>query len=104
MATKRVVLAFDIWHDIQRYFLVYLLLLMVVASAFSVIYLTHLNRQTTVQLENLLTERDELDVEWRNLLLEQNSLAEHSAIESKATNKLQMKRPSVDSEVIVTIK
>ena len=104
MATKKVVLAFDIWHDIQRYFLVYVLLLMVVLSAFSVIYLTHLNRQTTVKLENLLSERDELDVEWRNLLLEQNSLAEHSAIESKAINRLQMKHPSVGSEVVVKIK
>jgi len=104
MATKKVVLAFDIWQDIQRHFLVYLLLIMVVLSAFSVIYLTHLNRQTTIKLENLLTDRDELDVEWRNLLLEQNSLAEHSTIESKAKRRLQMKRPSVDSEVIVKMR
>jgi len=74
---------------------------MVVVSAFSVIYFTHLNRQTTSGLEVLLTERDELDIEWRNLVLEQNSLAEHSTIETKAKKLLQMKRPNINSEVII---
>jgi len=101
MSTPKVILAFDIWHDIRRHLFVYVLLIMVVASSFAVIYFTHVNRQTTSELEQLLTERDELDIEWRNLLLEQNSLAEHSAIESKAEQKLNMKRPTADSEVIV---
>ena len=104
MAAKKVVLVFDIWQDIQRHLLTYLMLIAVVGSAFAVIYLTHLNRQTTVTLERLLSERDELDVEWRNLLIEQNSLAEHSVIESKARKKLNMKRPNIDSEVIIKIK
>jgi len=91
----------EIWYDIQRHIFIYFLLLLVVLSAFSVIYFTHLNRQTTSSLEILLTERDELDIEWRNLLLEQNSLAEHSTIESKAEKLLQMKRPNVNSEIII---
>jgi len=91
----------EIWYDIQRHVFIYFLLLLVVLSAFSVIYFTHLNRQTTSSLEILLTERDELDIEWRNLLLEQNSLAEHSTIESKAEKLLLMKRPNVNSEIII---
>lgn len=101
MANSKMALPLDIWHDIQRHIFMYLLLLMVVISAFSVIYFTHLNRQTTSSLEVLLTERDELDIEWRNLLLEQNSLAEHSTIESKARKLLQMKRPNINSEIII---
>ncbi len=101
MASAKVVLAFEVWHDIKQHLLSYLLLLLVVVSAFSVIYFTHLNRQSTSELEQLLAERDELDIEWRNLLLEQNSLAEHSAIESKAEKLLNMVRPTVQSEVIV---
>jgi len=93
----------DIWEDICRNLVTYVLLVSVVGSAFSVIYFTHLNRQTTSSLDILLTERDELDIEWRNLLLEQNSLAEHSAIESKATKLLKMKRPDAKSEIIVTL-
>jgi len=103
MATNKVVLAFDIWQDIQRHLLVYLLLAVVVGSAFAVIYFTHLNRQTTSELEMLLTERDELDIEWRNLLIEQNSLAEHSAIEAKAKKLLNMRRPDTESEVIIRL-
>ena len=96
-------LAFDIWQDLQRHLMLYALLAMVVGSAFAVIYFTHLNRQTTSELEILLTERDELDIEWRNLLIEQNSLAEHSAIESKAKKLLNMNRPDAKSEVIIQL-
>lgn len=96
-------LSFEIWHDIQRHAVTYVLLVVVVASAFSVIYFTHLNRQTTSALEQLLTERDELDIEWRNLLLEQNSLAEHSEIERKATKFLQMKKPTAKTEIIIRL-
>ncbi|MGB1263259.1 MAG: cell division protein FtsL [Cognaticolwellia sp.] len=103
MAAPKVVLALDIWHDIQRHLLIYALLFLLVVSAFSVIYFTHLNRQTTSKIEVLLTQRDALENEWRNLLLEQNSLAEHSAIESQATKQLNMTRVDASSEVIIKL-
>jgi cell division protein FtsL len=103
-STSNQVLALDIWQDIVEHFVSYVLLFLVVVSAFSVIYYTHVNRQKTSELEQLYTQRDELDIEWRNLLLEQNSLAEHSAIESRAKKQLNMKRPDANSEVIVTLK
>lgn len=100
---RKSVLTLDIWQDILQHFVSYILLALVVVSAFSVIYYTHVNRQTTSELEQLFTQRDELDIEFRNLLLEQNSLAEHSAIESKAKKLLKMKRPDAQSEVIITL-
>jgi cell division protein FtsL len=103
MASNKIVLAFEIWKDLKRNILAVILLLLVLVSAFYVIYFTHMHRQATSTFENLLMERDELDIEWRNLLLEQNSLAEHSAIESKATKQLNMKRPDAQSEVIITL-
>lgn len=103
MSSNKVILAFDILQDIKRHILSYFLLLMVVISACLVIYFTHLNRQSTSELEVLLSQRDQLDIEWRNLLLEQNSLSEHSAIESKADKQLKMKRPSADSEIIIRL-
>ncbi|MDO7084991.1 cell division protein FtsL [Pseudocolwellia sp. AS88] len=103
MASKKIVLAFEIWKDLKRNILVLVLLMSVLVSAFYVIYFTHMHRQTTSAFENLLVERDELDIEYRNLLLEQNSLAEHSAIESKAAKQLNMKRPDAKSEVIITL-
>ena len=103
MAAKKVVLVLDIWHDIQRHLVIYGVLLLVLISAFSVIYFTHLNRLTTSKIEVLLTERDALENEWRNLVLEQNSLAEHSAIESRAEKQLNMTRPDASSEIIIKL-
>ena len=100
---RKFVLTQDIWQDILQNFVSYILLALVVISAFSVIYYTHVNRQTTSELEQLFTQRDELDIEWRNLLLEQSSLAEHSAIENKANKLLNMKRPDTKSEIIITL-
>lgn len=104
MSSNKVILAFDIVQDIKRYFFTYFVLVLVVASAFSVIYFTHMNRQTTSELEVLLTQRDELDIEWRNLIIEQNSLSEHSAIETKAQKQLNMQRPTINSEIIIKLK
>ncbi|WP_019027211.1 cell division protein FtsL [Colwellia piezophila] len=96
-------LVFDIWQDIVRYSVTYILLLFVVISAFAVIYYSHINRQTTSELEILFSRKDELNIEWRNLILEQSSLAEHSTIESKAKKFLGMKTPDSRSEIIVSL-
>lgn len=103
MTVRRAALVFDIWHDIVRYSFTYVVLFSVLLSAFSVIYYSHVNRQATSELEIMLTTKDELNIEWRNLLLEQNSLAEHSAIESKAKKLLNMKRPDTSSEIIISL-
>jgi len=99
----KIALPLQIWQDIKHYAVTYILLMLVILSAFGVVYLTHLNRQNTAHLEQLLTQRDELDIEWRNLLLEQNSLAEHSVIESKAKKLLQMNRPAANTEIIIKL-
>jgi cell division protein FtsL len=103
MGTAKIPLTQAIWADIRHYIWNYILLAALLMSAFSVIFFTHMNRQTTSELEQLLSERDELDIEWRNLLLEQNSLAEHSEIESKAKKFLKMKRPDGKSEVVIKL-
>ena len=51
-----------------------------------------------------MQERDELDVEWRNLVLEQRALTEHNRIEAMVEKQLDMYRPSADKEVVVRIK
>lgn len=103
MAGNKVNLVKEIWQDIRRYILVYSLLLLVIVSAFAVIYFTHLNRLTINDIDELLSKRDALENEWRNLILEQNSLAEHSAIETRAIKQLNMSRPSAESEIIIQL-
>ncbi len=81
-----------------------LLYLAVIISAGAVILSTHHNRQMSIQLEKAMQQRDKLDVEWRNLLLEQSALTEHSRIEGLVTKQLDMHRPDPESEIVVRLK
>ena len=67
------------------------------------IFFTSTSFQSNKKILFIKGKKDEFNIEWRNLLLEQGSLAEHSAIESKAKRLLDMKRPNANSEVIVTL-
>ena len=90
--------------DLTRHPLRVLLFLMVVITAIGVILGTHHNRQLSIARESLMAERDELDVEWRNLVLEQSALTEHTRIESRVKKQLGMYRPTPIEEVVVRLK
>ena len=90
--------------DLTRNKLRVLLYLMVVSTAMAVVLGSHLNRQQNMAMENLMQQKDDLDVEWRNLVLEQRALTEHNRIESEVQKQLNMYRPSADEEVVVKLK
>jgi cell division protein FtsL len=79
------------------------LLLACIGSALVVVHFAHLNRQLTIAHDGLYQQRDQLDIEWRNLVLEQRSLSEHSRVEDIARNRLQMIRPAGDRDIAVTV-
>ncbi|TLU66720.1 cell division protein FtsL [Thalassotalea litorea] len=103
MADKNQGLVTQIWQDICQFKMTYGLMIALLISAFSVIYFTHLNRQTTTELDQLLSQKDQLNIQWRNLILEQSALAEHSEIEQKAQSFLMMTRPLAKDEKIIKI-
>jgi cell division protein FtsL len=78
-----------------------ILLILILISALAVVYITHQSRQMIAQQEQLFIERDQLDIEWRNQILEENSLAEHSRVERFAEDQIEMKRPSAKNEIVV---
>ncbi|RLA00715.1 MAG: cell division protein FtsL [Gammaproteobacteria bacterium] len=78
-----------------------LLIAGVMLSAFTLIITSHEQRQQYAKLENLQQNRDQLDVEWRRLRLEQRVMAEHSRLEQLASKKLGMKNLDLKSERIV---
>ncbi|NVK55702.1 MAG: cell division protein FtsL [Alteromonadaceae bacterium] len=90
--------------DLTRHKLRVLLFIAVIASALAVILGTHHNRQQNIALEQLMREKDQLDIEWRNLVLEQRALTEHNRIEAMVKKELDMHRPGVNDEVVVRIK
>jgi cell division protein FtsL len=81
-----------------------LLLIIIFISAMGVVFSTHQTRQIISQKELALRESERLDGEWRNLLLEETALAEHSRVQTMAENDLEMKRPDSDKEVVINIK
>jgi len=93
-----------IFADLARHPVRVLLFLAVLISAGSVILSAHHNRQMAIALEKLMQQQDQLDVEWRHLVLEQSSLTEHNRIESLVNKNLDMHRPQPHEEVVVRIK
>ncbi|MEM5550982.1 cell division protein FtsL [Pseudoalteromonas neustonica] len=78
------------------------LLVLIFASSLSVVQSTYFARQELIKQDQLLQERDELDLEWRYLLVEEEFYSQHVRIEEIATMQLEMKRPtSQDEQVII---
>ena len=71
-----------------------------VVSAMALIYTKHESRKLFVELERLTAVRDELNIEWGQLQIEQSTWATHARIERVATEKLALSRP-LSSEIFV---
>lgn len=101
MTTSRISLLSLILHDLRQMRLLLVLSFLVMMSALAVVYLAHLNRQQVIALDTLRQQYDKLDVQWRNLILEESSLDEHSRISHIAKTQLGMHRPTPDEEIRV---
>ena len=74
----------------------------VIASALSVVWAKHESRKLFVTLQKLERVRDDLNVEWGRLQLEQSTWATHGRIEAVAREQLAMQLPQAESIVLVT--
>jgi cell division protein FtsL len=70
-------------------------------SAIALIDARHQNRVLFEQLDQLHQERDQLNVDWGRLLLEQSTWSTHAYIEQSATQKLGMGLPANAQVVVV---
>jgi cell division protein FtsL len=78
-----------------------ILMSLVIASAIAVVYSKHQSRKLFVELQGLKTQRDELEIEWGRLQLEQSTWATHGRIERLARERLRMRLPPAQSSVLV---
>jgi cell division protein FtsL len=62
-------------------------------SAAAAVYLKHRSREMFVELERLNTRRDNLEIEWGQLQLEQSAWSTHAFVERVASAKLHMAMP-----------
>lgn len=74
----------------------------VLGSGVGVVYSKHQSRKLFVELEQLNRQRDELEIEWGRLQLEQSTWAAHGRVEQIARERLHMRLPSPEQTVIVT--
>ena len=84
----------------ERLFLL-VLGLVVFVSALGVVYSKHQSRKLFVQLQALHEVRDEWNVAWGQLQLEQSTWGTHGRIEKIARTKLDMRIPSPGEVVLV---
>jgi len=71
-----------------------------VLSGLALVYTKHESRKLFVELEKLTHERDELNIEWGQLQIEQSTWAQHARIEQVATEDLSLVRPEA-TEIFV---
>lgn len=72
-----------------------------VVSAVALIYTKHDSRKLFVELEQLTAQRDELNIEWGQLQIEQSTWARHARIEKVALDELSLTRPKVTEIVVI---
>ncbi|MDJ0748545.1 MAG: cell division protein FtsL [Woeseiaceae bacterium] len=84
----------------QPFLLVFVFAIVCVLSAVALVYTKHESRKLFIELEGLSHERDELNIEWGQLQIEQSTWAQHARIEQVATDDLALVRPAT-SEIFV---
>jgi cell division protein FtsL len=84
----------------QPFMLVFVFALVCVLSSIALVYTKHQSRKLFVELEALTHERDELNIEWGQLQIEQSTWATHARIERVATDDLSLERPK-SSDIFV---
>ncbi len=72
-----------------------------VSSAIGVVHARHEHRQLYVDMTRLERARDELNIEFGRLQLEQATWAESNRIDQVARTRLGMKFPATDEIVVV---
>jgi len=84
-----------------RYFLLFLLVLAVLGCGIAVVYARQQHREAYVELTRLQKQRDELNIEFSRLQLEQATWSEPNRIEQVATERLGMRFPEAADVVVL---
>lgn len=85
----------------QHYLVIGIFSVLVVSSALGVVYAKHQNRKLFVELNQLERVRDEMNIEWGQLQLEQSTWSTHARIEKTARTKLNMTQLDMSQVVVI---
>lgn len=76
--------------------------LFMLVSAFGVIYSTYQTRKLIAEFQHLQNQRNELQTEWGQLLLEQSTWGSFNRVERLASKKLNMHVPEPQQVVMIS--
>ena len=79
-----------------------MLLMLLMTSGISVVYLTHRDRVLFNELQVLKDQANEIDVQWGQLLIEQSTLGLGGRVEQRAADLLDMQIPEIEKIVMVS--
>jgi cell division protein FtsL len=75
--------------------------LLLLGSGVAAVYARHEARKLFVELQGLERTRDELNIDWGRLRIEQGMLATHARVERLASEKLGMHMPAAEDVSVV---
>jgi len=78
-----------------------LLFVAVVVSALAAVHSRHESRQLFMTLQRLEAQRDQLQIDWGRLQIEQGTLATHGRVEALVRRELAMRPPRPEEIEIV---
>jgi cell division protein FtsL len=82
--------------------LIIILIVALMASGLGIVYTKHRSRELFIELQALQQHRDDMEIEWEQLQLEQSTLATVVAVDHAARTRLNMLIP--DPNAVVYIK
>jgi len=77
----------------REYGMILVLAVAVMASAIASVYAKHESRKLFTELQSLSTERDEMEVEWGKLQIEQSTWSTYGRVEQLAREQMDMRVP-----------
>jgi len=86
---------------LKKQLLVGALIVLLVASAFSVIYLKDLSRRMFIRYQDLQQVQQHDEVEWSKLLLEEGAWSTQARVQDIATTQLDMVMPTMKNIVMI---
>jgi cell division protein FtsL len=75
----------------------------ILISALGLVYMTNATRSLNANLQQTLSERDRIHIQWGQLLLEKSSLLMQARIQVLAQDKLNMVIPEGKAVVVINI-
>ena len=85
----------------RPFLLVFVFAVVCVLTSIALVYTKHESRKLFVELEGLTHERDDLNIEWGQLQIEQSTWATHARIERVATDDLSLVRPEATEIYVI---